>query len=110
MEGLIKQIILTGRFIAKGVALPPYIMKQMKKTRKSSSETNTKAALRYRSTTILKLLALKNYSGQKFIDQLSCKTGSHFGFFSVKFVIGHPCVRHNISFYIHGPVILHFLS
>ena len=31
MEGLIKQIILTGRFIAKGVALPPYIMKQMKK-------------------------------------------------------------------------------
>ena len=61
---------------------------------------------------------------QKFIDQLSCKiskivkkkkkkkwpTGSLFGFFSVKFVMGYPCVRHYILFYIHGPVILHFLS
>ena len=36
--------------------------------------------------------------------------GSHFGFFSVKFVMGYPCVRHYILFYIHGPVILHFLS
>ena len=31
-------------------------------------------------------------------------------FFSVKFVMGYPCVRHYILFYIHGPVILHFLS
>ena len=30
--------------------------------------------------------------------------------FSVKFVMGYPCVRHYILFYIHGPVILHFLS
>ena len=37
-------------------------------------------------------------------------TGSHFGFFSVEFVMGYPCVRHYILFYIHGPVILHFLS
>ena len=37
-------------------------------------------------------------------------TGSHFGFFSVKFVMGYPRVRHYILFYIHGPVILHFLS
>ena len=37
-------------------------------------------------------------------------TGSHFGFFSVKFVMGYPCVGHYILFYIHGPVILHFLS
>ena len=37
-------------------------------------------------------------------------TGSHFGFCSVKFVMGYPCVRHYILFYIHGPVILHFLS
>ena len=37
-------------------------------------------------------------------------TGSHFGFFSVKFVMGNPCVRHYILFYIYGPVILHFLS
>ena len=31
-------------------------------------------------------------------------------FFIVKFVMGYPCVRHYILFYIHGPVILHFLS
>ena len=37
-------------------------------------------------------------------------TGGHFEFFSVKFVMGYPCVRHYILFYIHGPVILHFLS
>ena len=37
-------------------------------------------------------------------------TGSHFGFFSVKFVMGYPCVRHYILFYIHGPVIWHLLS
>ena len=37
-------------------------------------------------------------------------TGFHFGFFSVKFVMGYPCVRHYILFYIHSPVILHFLS
>ena len=36
-------------------------------------------------------------------------TGSHFGFFTVKFVMGYPCVRHYILFYIHGPAILHFL-
>ena len=41
-------------------------------TRKSCSETNTKAALRYRSTTILKLFAEK----KKWL------TGGHFGFFS----------------------------
>ena len=39
-------------------------------------------------------------------------TGDHFGFFSVKFVMGYMyhCVRHYILFYIHGPAILHFLS
>ena len=37
-------------------------------------------------------------------------TGSQFGFSSVKFVMDHPCVRHYILFYIHDPVILHFLS
>ena len=37
-------------------------------------------------------------------------TGGHFAFFSVKFVMGYPCVRHYILFYIHGPVIWHFLS
>ena len=29
-------------------------------------------------------------------------------FISAKFVIGYPCMRHNILFYIHGPAILHF--
>ena len=38
------------------------------------------------------------------------KNGRYFGFFSVKFVMGYPGVRHYILFYIHGPVILHFLS
>ena len=27
---------------------------------------------------------------------------------SAKFVIGYPCVRHYILFYLHGPAILHF--
>ena len=65
------------------------------RARKSCSETNTKAALRYRSTTILKLwymMAMRSMRKQKFIDLLSCKiseivkkneikkrpTGSHF--------------------------------
>ena len=45
-------------------------------TRKSCSEMNTKAALRYRLTTILKLwymMAMWSIRKQKFIDQLSCK-------------------------------------
>ena len=60
------------------------------------------------------------YKEAEIHDQLSCKiseivkkkwpTDSHFGFFSVKFVMGYPCVRHYILFNIHGPVILHFLS
>ena len=29
-------------------------------------------------------------------------------FITGKFVIGYPCVRHYILFYIHGPAILHF--
>ena len=33
-----------------------------------------------------------------------------FWIFIVNLVMGYPCVRHNILFYIHGPVILHFLS
>ena len=37
-------------------------------------------------------------------------TGSHFGFFCLEYVMGYPCVRHNILFHIHGPVILHFYS
>ena len=28
-------------------------------------------------------------------------TGSHFEFFGVNFVMGYPCVSHNILFYIH---------
>ena len=29
-------------------------------------------------------------------------------FISAKFVMGYPCVRHYIFFYIDGPAILHF--
>ena len=36
--------------------------------------------------------------------------GSHFGLFSGKFVMGYPCARHYMLFYIHGPVILHCLG
>ena len=31
-------------------------------------------------------------------------------FISAKFVMGYPGVRHNISFYIHGPAILLFFG
>ena len=31
-------------------------------------------------------------------------------FITAKFVIGYPCVRHYILFYIHGPAILHFFD
>ena len=31
-------------------------------------------------------------------------------FFSAKFVMGYPCERHYILFYIHGPAILHFFE
>ena len=29
-------------------------------------------------------------------------------FISAKSVMGYPCMRHYILFYIHGPAILHF--
>ena len=29
-------------------------------------------------------------------------------FITAKFVMGYPCVRHYILFYIYGPAILHF--
>ena len=60
---------------------------------------------------------------QEFIDQLSCKISeimrkqilngrmaTILDFISAKFVMGYPCVRHNISFYIHGPAILLFFG
>ena len=31
-------------------------------------------------------------------------------FITAKFVMGYPCVRHYILFYIHGPAILHFFE
>ena len=36
-------------------------------------------------------------------------TGGILDFISAKYVMGYPCVRHYIPFYIHGPAILHFL-
>ena len=37
-------------------------------------------------------------------------TGGHFGFYTAKFVMGYPCVKHYILFFIHGPAILLFFS
>ena len=31
-------------------------------------------------------------------------------FITAKFVMGYPCVRHYILFYIYGPAILHFFE
>ena len=58
---------------------------------------------------------------QKFIDQLSCKLSeisrktilngrlaAILDFITAKLVMGYPCVRHYILFYIHGPAILLF--
>ena len=36
--------------------------------------------------------------------------GNHFSFISAKFVMGYPCVRHHVLFYIHGPALLYFLE
>ena len=33
-----------------------------------------------------------------------------FYFMTAKFVMGYPCVRHYILFYIHGPAVLHFFA
>ena len=59
---------------------------------------------------------------QKFLDQLSCKISEIMGkqicngrlavildFISVQFVMGYPCVKPSILFYIHGTAILYFL-
>ena len=43
----------------------------------------------------------KNYNGQQ---------AAILDFITAKFVMGYPCVRHHILFYIHGPAILHFFG
>ena len=52
-----------------------------------------------------KIIIKKN---NKKFKKFNWPTDGHFRFFSVKFVMGYPCVRHYILFYIHGLVILHF--
>ena len=55
---------------------------------------------------------------QKLIDQLSCnfseiirqKKTAILAFISAKFVMGYPCVRLYILFYIHGSAILLFFE
>ena len=46
-------------------------------------------------------------------DQLSCNISKIMrkkkGFITATFVMGYPCVRHYILFYIHGPAVLLFL-
>ena len=76
------------------------------------------------------MMAMWSMRKQKFIDQLSCKIsqimrkklkwqlfisghivtiyGSHLDFISAKSVMGYPCLRSNILFYIFGSAILHF--
>ena len=53
------------------------------------------------------------YEGAE-VHQLSCKISEimrkKFDFISAKFVMGYPCVRPYILFYIHGPAILHFFE
>ena len=70
--------------------------------------------VKYEEAEIHRSAIMQDYrdSEKKIIKKLadSWPTGSHFGFFRVKFVMGYPCARHYILFYIHGPVILHFLS
>ena len=55
-------------------------------------------------------------------DQLSCKISeimkkkkngrlkALLDFTSAKFVMGYPCARHYIMFYLHGSAILHFFG
>ena len=65
------------------------------------------------------LMAMSSMRKQKFIHQLSWKISkiirkkngrlaAILDCISAKFVMGYPCVRHDILFYIHGPAILHF--
>ena len=68
------------------------------------------------------VMAMWSMREQKFIDQLSCKISeimrktilngrlaAILDFISAKFVMGYPCVRPYILFYIYGPAILLFL-
>ena len=45
---------------------------------------------------------MQDFRDSEKINKIKWPTGSHFGFLCVKFVMGYPCVRHNILFYIHG--------
>ena len=68
------------------------------------------------------LMALSSMRKQKFIDKLSCnistimrkklngRLAAILDFISAKFVMGYPCMRHYILFYIYGPAILHFFE
>ena len=64
------------------------------------------------------LMAMSSMRKQKFIDQQDCQDNENknlngrlaaiLDFIGAKFVMGYPCVRHYILFYIHGPAILQF--
>ena len=42
-------------------------------------------------------------------NKLNSQLAAILGFNSSKCVMGYPCLRPKILFYIHGPAILHFL-
>ena len=87
------------------------------KTRKSCSETNTKAALRYRQSAISNLMEISKFSHGLFYittlaimqhlrdnekNKIKMTSVSH----SAKFIMGYPCASPYILFYLHGPAIL----
>ena len=66
--------------------------------------------VKYEEAEIHRSAIMQDFRNSEFFFFFKWPTGSHFGFLSVKFIMGYSCVRQYILFYIHGPVILHFLS
>ena len=63
--------------------------------------------VKYEEAEVQRSANMKDFRGD---ENKKWPTGGHFRFYKVsaKFVMGYPCVRHYILFYIHGPAILHF--
>ena len=100
----------------------PFVDLLQQQTRKSCSETNTKAAFRYRQSAISTLIEIGKLSqGLFYITALAImqhfpdnekKTIRHVRqsailyFISAKFIMGYPCVSAYKLFYVHGLSIL----
>ena len=59
--------------------------------------------VKYEEAEVHRSAIMQNFQDNE-IFFFKCMTGGH----SSKFVMGYPCVRHYILFYIRGPPILHF--